>query len=87
VVSFMRLHSHDSRCAWGFSVCCGDTNIQSSTSSSCLMGIFFWGGSTAVWTQGFVFAKQAFYCLSHTSSPFYSGYFGAWGGESCELFA
>jgi hypothetical protein len=21
-------------------------------------------------------AKQAFYCLSHTSSPFYSGYFG-----------
>jgi hypothetical protein len=23
---------------------------------------------TEVWTQGFMLAKQAFYCLSHTSS-------------------
>jgi hypothetical protein len=34
--------------------------------------IYFFGGS-GVWTQGFMFAKQAFY-LSHTSSPFCSGY-------------
>jgi hypothetical protein len=25
---------------------------------------------------GFTFAKQALYCLSHTSCPFCSGYFG-----------
>jgi hypothetical protein len=30
---------------------------------------------TGVWTQGFTLAKQAFYDLSHTSSPFCSGYF------------
>jgi hypothetical protein len=29
-----------------------------------------------VWTQGFALAKQALYCLSHTFSPFCSGYFG-----------
>jgi hypothetical protein len=29
-----------------------------------------------VWTQSFVLAKQVLYYLSHTSSPFYSGYFG-----------
>jgi hypothetical protein len=28
---------------------------------------------------GFVFAKQVLYHLSHTSSPFCSGYFGRWG--------
>jgi hypothetical protein len=27
------------------------------------------------WTQGLACAKQALYCLSHTSSPFCSGYF------------
>jgi hypothetical protein len=27
-----------------------------------------------------VLAKQMFYCLSHTSSPFCSGYFGDGGG-------
>jgi hypothetical protein len=27
-------------------------------------------------TQGFALAKQAIYCLSHTSGPFCSGYFG-----------
>jgi hypothetical protein len=29
--------------------------------------------------------KQALYCSSHTSSPFFSGYFGD--GGSCEPFA
>jgi hypothetical protein len=29
-----------------------------------------------VWTQGFMLIKEAFYHLSHTSSPFCSGYFG-----------
>jgi hypothetical protein len=27
-------------------------------------------------TQGFKLVMQALYCLSHTSSPFYFGYFG-----------
>jgi hypothetical protein len=31
---------------------------------------------TGVWTQDFALANQALYCLSHTSSPFCSGYFG-----------
>jgi hypothetical protein len=35
----------------------------------------FFCGRTGVWTQGFVLTKQL-YCLSHTSSPFCSGYFG-----------
>jgi hypothetical protein len=26
--------------------------------------------------KSFTLAKQALYCLSHTSSPFFSGYFG-----------
>jgi hypothetical protein len=29
-----------------------------------------------VLTEGFMFTKQALYCLSHTSSPFCYGYFG-----------
>jgi hypothetical protein len=33
---------------------------------------FFWEGIT-LWTQVFTLAKQAFYCLNHTSSPFYFG--------------
>jgi hypothetical protein len=34
-------------------------------------------GHTRVWTHGFVLARQeALYCLSHTSRPFCSGYFG-----------
>jgi hypothetical protein len=37
---------------------------------------FFFFLQDWVWTQGSTFAKQAFYCLSHTSSPFCSGYFG-----------
>jgi hypothetical protein len=28
------------------------------------------------WTQGFASAEQVLYCLSHTSSPFCSSYFG-----------
>jgi hypothetical protein len=33
-------------------------------------------GESRVWTQGFVLPKQVFYCLSHNSSPFHSGYLG-----------
>jgi hypothetical protein len=35
---------------------------------------FFCG--TGVWTQGFVLTTQALFCLSHTTSPFCSVYFG-----------
>jgi hypothetical protein len=38
--------------------------------------IFFFGCVTGVWTQGFSFAKQACYCLSHASSSFFSACFG-----------
>jgi hypothetical protein len=31
---------------------------------------------TGIRTQSFALARQGLYCLSHTSSPFYSGYFG-----------
>jgi hypothetical protein len=31
--------------------------------------LFWFFGGTGVWTQGFWIAKQALYCLSHTSSP------------------
>jgi hypothetical protein len=41
---------------------------------------FFCG--TGVWTQGFTLEKQVFYCLSHTSSPFCSGYCGDGGLKS-----
>jgi hypothetical protein len=30
-------------------------------------------GKSGVLTLGFILAKQVFYCLSHTSSPFFSG--------------
>jgi hypothetical protein len=33
-------------------------------------------GGAGVWTQSFTRATQALYCLSHTSSLFYYGYFG-----------
>jgi hypothetical protein len=33
-------------------------------------------GGTGVWTQGFALGKQVLDCLSHSSSPFLSGYFG-----------
>jgi hypothetical protein len=36
-----------------------------------------------IWTQGFMFAKQMWYHLSHISSPFCSGYFA---DQSQELF-
>jgi hypothetical protein len=36
---------------------------------------FFFSGS-GVWTQGFALTKQIPYCLSHTSNPFFSRYFG-----------
>jgi hypothetical protein len=38
--------------------------------------VFFSFCGTEVWIQGFVLAKQALNCLSHSSSPFCSGYFG-----------
>jgi hypothetical protein len=41
--------------------------------SMSLSTFFFFFGGTGVWTQGFTFAKQGFYHLSHTSSPFCSG--------------
>jgi hypothetical protein len=37
---------------------------------------FFWGGRLGFELQGLTLAKQALYCLSHTFSPFGSGYFG-----------
>jgi hypothetical protein len=48
---------------------------NSHTVKSTLFFFFFFYG-TGVWTQSFMLAKQALYCLSHTSSPFCSGYFG-----------
>jgi hypothetical protein len=42
--------------------------------SLCFFGLFFWWDW--VWTQGFMLEKQALYCLNHTASPFFSGYFG-----------
>jgi hypothetical protein len=46
--------------------------------SSCYINLFFFFpcGGTGVWTQGFVLAEQAFYRLSHISSPFCSSYCG-----------
>jgi hypothetical protein len=40
-------------------------------------------GGTGVYTQGFALAKQVLYCLSHTFSPFCSGYFGEGGFTFC----
>jgi hypothetical protein len=45
------------------------------------ISFFFFFDGTRVWTQGFVLAKQMLYCLSHSSSPFFSGYFGDKGLE------
>jgi hypothetical protein len=42
----------------------------------------FFFGRTRIWIQGFMLAKQVFYHLSHTSSPFCSGYFCRWGLEN-----
>jgi hypothetical protein len=36
---------------------------------------FLLPGGTGVRTQGFTLARKVFNCLSHTSSPFCSGYF------------
>jgi hypothetical protein len=44
-----------------------------------LFQTFFLLVRLGVWTQGFALAKQALYHLSHTSSPFYCGYFGVGG--------
>jgi hypothetical protein len=41
-------------------------------------GLFFVDG-TGVWTQDLAFAKQALYCLRHTSSLLCSGYLGVGG--------
>jgi hypothetical protein len=37
--------------------------------------VFCCFSGTGIWTWGFMLAKQVFYCLSHRSSPFCSGYF------------
>jgi hypothetical protein len=37
--------------------------------------LFIYFSGSGLWTQGFTLAKQAFFYLSHTSSPFCSGYF------------
>jgi hypothetical protein len=39
-------------------------------------GFVFSFGTTGVWTQGYEYAKQLLYPLSHTSSPFCPGYSG-----------
>jgi hypothetical protein len=41
-----------------------------------ILAFFFSLGETGVRTQGFALAKQALYHVSHTFSPFCSGYFG-----------
>jgi hypothetical protein len=40
-----------------------------------IFSLFLFCG-TGVWTQDFAFAKQVLYCLRHSFSPFFSGYFG-----------
>jgi hypothetical protein len=43
----------------------------------CLVVTFFFkSGGSGILTQGFLLAKQARYCLSHSASPFCSDYFG-----------
>jgi hypothetical protein len=44
---------------------------------------FFFFGTTGTGTQGFTLARQSLYHLSHTYSPFCSGYFG----KGISLFA
>jgi hypothetical protein len=43
---------------------------------------FFWRGKVLGFELSFALAKYAVYCLSHTSSPFCSGY----SGESLENY-
>jgi hypothetical protein len=43
---------------------------------TCIIYLFIYFGGTRVWTQDFVLAKLVLYHLSHTASPFWSGYFG-----------
>jgi hypothetical protein len=40
---------------------------------------------TGVWTQDFMLATQAVYHLSHTSSPFCSGYFGEGASQTIQF--
>jgi hypothetical protein len=49
--------------------------------------IFLSGGGTGFWTQGFILTEQGLYCLSHTSSPFFSLFFFFLRWESHELFS
>jgi hypothetical protein len=46
----------------------------------CFVLFCFRRGGTKVSIQDFALAKQALYCLSHTSSPFCSDWFGVGGG-------
>jgi hypothetical protein len=49
-------------------------DLRMCTTKPGLVLLFF--GGTGVWTQGFTLTKQVLHHLSHTSSPFCSGYFG-----------
>jgi hypothetical protein len=52
------------------------------------VNIIFFVCVCVIWTQDFGFIKQAFYCLSYTTSPFCSVFFFCWDFEmwSLELF-
>jgi hypothetical protein len=45
--------------------------------------LFLFFGCIGILTQGFIFARQVLYCLSHVSNSFCSGYFG----DRISLFA
>jgi hypothetical protein len=50
---------------------CWSTNFKNSS-----ILYFFFFCSSGDCTQGFILARQAFYCLSRSTSPFCTGYFG-----------
>jgi hypothetical protein len=53
--------------------------ILSDYTHTCLADIFWRGeAGLGIWTQGFMFAKQPLYPLSHIPNPFWSGYFWRW---------
>jgi hypothetical protein len=59
--------------------------IKAFSASIEMITIFLFFGKTWIWTQGFPFAKQALYHLSHTSNPFLLWLFWRW--DLGELFA
>jgi hypothetical protein len=67
--------------AWGKSeikiLHCSPAQILKEITRLLLFFLFYFSfGSTRVRTQGFALAEQVLYFLSHTSSPFFYGYFG-----------